>query len=70
MLKVIISVICLLAIAVAAMAVKIIVVKDGRFPQTHISANKAMKQKGIGCVQSQDRQEQLQNSNRINVKQL
>ncbi|HBZ33586.1 MAG TPA: hypothetical protein DEO38_00645 [Bacteroidales bacterium] len=70
MLKVIISVICLLAIAVAAMAVKIIVVKDGRFPQTHISANKAMKQKGIGCVQSQDRQEQLQNNNRINVKQL
>ncbi|MBP5715936.1 MAG: hypothetical protein J6W69_02345 [Bacteroidales bacterium] len=31
--------------------------KDGRFPQTHVSQNRAMRERGIHCVQTQDWQE-------------
>ena len=28
--------------------------KNGRFPNTHVSSSKAMRDRGIRCVQSQD----------------
>lgn len=33
-------------------------VKGGKFPNGHVSGNKAMRDRGIGCVQSQDREAQ------------
>ena len=30
----------------------------GKFPNSHVSGNKAMRERGIGCVQSQDREAQ------------
>lgn len=46
----------IVAICIVLLAVKILFVRGGRFPDTHISGNKAMREKGIGCVQSQDRE--------------
>ena len=32
--------------------------KGGKFPNGHVSGNKAMRERGIGCAQSQDREAQ------------
>ncbi len=59
MLETILISVLIVAICVALMAVSIICKKDGRFPNTHVSGSKALRQKGIGCVQAQDREAQL-----------
>ncbi|MCD8262237.1 MAG: hypothetical protein LUD15_12830 [Bacteroides sp.] len=46
----------IVTISLLLLGVKLLFVKNGKFPDTHISQNKAMREKGIGCVQSQDRQ--------------
>lgn len=46
----------IVAICVVLLAVKILFVRGGTFPNTHISGSKAMRERGIGCVQSQDRE--------------
>lgn len=46
----------IVAICLVLLAIKIILKKNGRFPNTHVSGSKAMRQRGIGCVQSQDRE--------------
>lgn len=53
--KILISVL-IVAICIALLAVKLLLKKEGKFPDTHISGNKAMREKGITCVQSQDRE--------------
>lgn len=45
----------IVAICVALLAIKIIVKKNGRFPNIHVGGNKEMRKRGIKCVQSQDR---------------
>ncbi|MDO4190218.1 MAG: hypothetical protein Q4D14_00845 [Bacteroidales bacterium] len=50
----------LVAIAFLLLGVKVFFVKGGKFPNTHIGASKAMKKRGIDCVQSQDRAAQQQ----------
>ena len=32
------------------------IIIKGKFPNTHVSGNKEMWKRGIGCVQSQDRE--------------
>ncbi|NDV83618.1 hypothetical protein [Bacteroides sp. 51] len=46
----------IVAICIVLLAVKILFVRGGKFPNTHISGSKAMRERGIGCVQSQDRE--------------
>lgn len=46
----------IVAICIILLAVKILFVRGGKFPNTHVSGNKALRKKGIGCVQSQDRE--------------
>lgn len=41
--------------AVLLLGVRVFFVKDGKFPNTHVGGNKALKEKGIGCATSQDR---------------
>lgn len=53
--KILISVL-IVAICIALLAVKILFRKGGKFPDTHIGGNKAMRERGITCVQSQDRE--------------
>lgn len=43
----------------------IIVKKNGKFPNTHVSGNKAMRDRGIHCVQSQDFEMRLDNPKAI-----
>ncbi len=58
MLKTLIFTLLIVAIAVILLCIKIIFVKNGRFPNSHVSGNKHMRKRGIGCVQSQDREAQ------------
>lgn len=57
-LKVILLAIGLVGIAMAGMAISILVKKGGKFPNTHISGNKYLKQNGIYCAQTQDKIDQ------------
>ncbi|MFV0521811.1 MAG: hypothetical protein ACK5MI_05210 [Mangrovibacterium sp.] len=47
-----------MAFVFLAMAIRILLKKKGEFPSLHISHSKPMRERGIGCVQSQDRAEQ------------
>lgn len=57
-LKVVLIAIALVSLAILALSIRIVLVKDGKFPETHISRNKEMKKKGIHCVKTMDRMEQ------------
>lgn len=70
LLKITLLVVLLVLAAVAGLSVRVILCKNGRFPNTHVSGSKAMRDKGIGCVQSQDFEARRQNPNSINVNKL
>lgn len=61
MFKTILFTLLIIAICVALLAIKVIVLKNGRFPNTHVGGSKAMRKRGIKCVQSQDRDAQKEN---------
>ena len=48
----------IVAICIVLLGVKVFFVKGGKFPNGHVSGNKAMRDRGIGCVRSQDREAQ------------
>jgi hypothetical protein len=52
--KVILLATVLLAIALAALAIKIIVKKNGKFPDTDAGSNKNLKKHGIKCAKHED----------------
>ena len=54
MLKVFIYCVIIIGVAVLLMSVRILLKKNGRFVKTHVSQSKAMRDRGITCVQSQD----------------
>ena len=58
MLDTILITLLIVAICVVLLGVRIFFVKGGKFPNSHVSGNKAMRDRGIGCVQSQDREAQ------------
>lgn len=58
MLYSVLLILLIVAISVVLLGVKVFFVKNGRFPNSHVSGSKAMRQRGIGCVQSQDREAQ------------
>lgn len=47
----------ILLISFVFLAITMLIKKDGRFPDTHVSKNRAMRERGIHCVQTQDWQE-------------
>ena len=51
----------IIAICVALLSVKVLLKKNGRFPNTHVGGSKAMRKRGIKCVQSQDRDARKEN---------
>lgn len=65
MFKTILITMLIVAICIALLSVKILLKKNGRFPNTHVSGSKAMRERGIGCVQSQDREARKNNPNAI-----
>ena len=46
----------LLVLAVAVVMLSVGILFRGRFSNSHVSGNPALRRKGIGCVQSQDRE--------------
>ena len=54
MLKLLLLSAIILAFCMAFLAISILLKKNGRFPNTHVSGSKAMRDRGIGCVQSKD----------------
>ncbi len=47
----------IVTICIVLLGIKVFFAK-GRFPSGHISGSKAMRDRGIGCAQSQDREAQ------------
>ena len=56
MIETILITLLIVAISVVLLGVKVFLLKGGRFPNSHVSGSKAMRERGIGCVQSQDRE--------------
>ena len=54
MLKLLLITVGIVAMAVALLALKLLVKGDTRGPMTHIGASKAMRERGIHCVESMD----------------
>ncbi len=54
MVKTIIFSVLILAFCIAFMCITMLVKKNGRFPNTHVSGSKALRDRGITCIQSQD----------------
>lgn len=67
-LTIIISLVIVL-IAVFLLGFKIFLFKDGKFPNTHVGGNKALRDKGIGCATTQDRNARKEKS-KIDVSKL
>ena len=63
MLETIYLTLAFVAICVFLLCVGIII--QGKFPNTHVSGNKEMRKRGIGCVQSQDREARKINKHAI-----
>lgn len=52
-----ITVAILLGIALIGLGITMLIKKNGKFPETHIGKNKAMKERGINCANTTDRLE-------------
>lgn len=46
--------VAIVGLAFILLGIKVIFVKGGRFPNTHIGANREMKKRGISCALSTD----------------
>lgn len=62
--------IILLGLAIAGMCVRILVKKGGTFHSQDVGQSKAMRDRGVGCTRSQDRQAQRGNPLRLKVNEL
>ena len=63
MLETIYLTLAIVAICVIFLCIGIII--KGKFPSMHVSGNKEMQKRGIGCVQSQDREARKVNKHAI-----
>ena len=68
--KEILLVIAALVLAVVLLCVRIILKKDGKFSSQHISENKRMREDGIHCATSQDREARRNKTTKIDVRQM
>ena len=64
MLKILLLTCAFVAVAVALLAAKLLVKGDASGPMQHIGASKAMRQRGIHCVESMDAIERAQLAHR------
>lgn len=55
----------IIAISFALLAITIIIKKNGKFPNLHISGSKEMRKRGIKCAQSQDRDARRENHMKV-----
>ena len=52
------------------LSVRVLLMKNGTFSSQHISENKRMKQDGIHCATSQDREARQKNTNKIDINKI
>ncbi len=57
LLTIFIIVVILLGLALIGLGLTMLIKKNGKFPETHIGKNKAMKERGIHCANTTDRLE-------------
>ena len=57
MLKTLLFSAVILIISFVFLAIKMLFSRKGTFPKTHVSQNKALRDRGITCVQTQDFEE-------------
>lgn len=67
--EIIITIACI-AIAIILLCIRVIIKKNGTFSSEHISENKRMKQDGIHCATSQDREARRKNKHQLDVNEL
>lgn len=60
----------LLLLAMVLFSVRILLKKDGQFSSHDVGASPAMRERGIGCTRSQDRQAQRGNPRKLKVQEL
>ena len=60
----------LVGLAFAGLAIQILVKKGGKFPNTHVSGNRYLKQQGVYCSQTQDKLAQANARKKINYNSL
>lgn len=53
-LKILILSVIFLSAALMSLGIKVLLKPNGRFPETHVSRNKALQRKGIGCARGTD----------------
>lgn len=70
MAKLLLLTLVVVLLAVILLSIKMILRKDGRFSSIHISDSKAMRERGIYCATSQDREIRRKSNKKIDVKQL
>lgn len=58
MLYTILITLLIVAICLGLLGIKVFFTKGGKFPNGHVSGNKALRERGISCAQSQDREAQ------------
>lgn len=60
----------LVLLSVALLSVRVILKKNGRFRSMHISDSRPMRERGIGCVMSQDRESRRNAARKLDLKTL
>jgi len=68
--KEIIIVIGIVALCIVLLSIQILLKKNGKFGSEHISENRRMKQDGIHCATSQDRELRRGKKNKIHINEL
>ena len=65
MLKVVLLTAGIVAISIALLCIKLIILPNGKFASSHISDNKEMRKRDIHCVQSMDKMMRKENPNKV-----
>ena len=68
--KEILIVIAIIALCIAGMCIRIIIKRNGKFSSEHISQNKRMREDGIHCATSQDRETRGKAKKKLDVNKL
>lgn len=70
LLKVILLAIGLFGVGILGMAIKILLKKGGKFPNSHVSGNSHLKREGVYCAQTQDKVAQRSVWKKVSFKKL
>jgi len=70
MLTTLLFTVIILVICVVLLSVKVIFKKGGKFPNTHIEGNAALREKGICCAKTQHRRDSLRKNLYDKIKEI